>query len=128
MIGLIIDLSEFTEAQRTALLDLLVLAMYLDRHLGADEDARVRRLLLAMGADNPYDRERSFRDSVNRVRRHADNPETVQRHAVKLAKSFTTQDQCRQVCDLLEELIACDGHVTENEKRFMDGLRDSFQV
>jgi uncharacterized tellurite resistance protein B-like protein len=122
------DLSEFSEAQRIALLDLLVLAMYLDRHLGADEDARVKRLLVAMGAENPYDRERLFRDSVNRVRPHADNPETVQRHSVKLARLFTTQDQCRQVCALLEELIACDGHVTESEKRFMDGLRDSFQV
>lgn len=122
------DLSEFSETQRTALLDLLVLTMYLDRHLGADEDARVKRLLIAMGAENPYDRERLFKDSINRVRPHADNPETVQRHAVKLARLFTTQDQCRQVCALLEELIACDGHVTPEEKRFMDTLRDSFQV
>ena len=102
--------------------------MYLDRHLGADEDARVKRLLVAMGAEKPYDRDRLFRDSVNRVRPHAENPETVQRHSVKLARHFTTQGQCREVCSLLEELIACDGHVTGNEKRFMDSLRDSFQV
>jgi hypothetical protein len=122
------DLSEFTDSQRLALLDLLVLAMYLDRHLGADEDARVKRLLLAMGADNAYDRERMFGESVNRVRPYADNPETVQRHSAKLAKRFTTQEQCRQVYALLEELLACDGQVTAVEKRFLDALRDTFQV
>ncbi len=126
--GLAMDLSEFNEAQRQGLLDLLVITMYLDRHLGADEDARVRRLLVAMGAENPYDRERLFKDSVNRVRPHADNPDMVKRHAVKLGRLFKTQSQCRQVCALLEELIACDGEVTPVEKEFMDTLRDAFQV
>jgi len=123
-----IDLQDFSEPQRRALLDLLVLATYLDRHLGADEDARVRRLLTAMGWDNPYDRRRLVHEATNRVRRHAEDPELARKHSVKLARLFLTQAQCRQVCELLEELVACDGDVTPEERRFIQELRDVFQV
>ena len=45
----------FNEAQQQALLDLLVLAMYADGHLGSAEDDRVRRLLAAQGQTAEYD-------------------------------------------------------------------------
>jgi hypothetical protein len=43
------NLSDFTAPQCEALLDLLVLATYLDQHPGMAEDVRVEGLLTAMG-------------------------------------------------------------------------------
>jgi len=122
------DLSDFNENQREALLDLLVLASYLDRRLGRLEDERVKRLLLAMGHEHAYDRQRLYQDSITRMRQYAESAELSHARAVRLAKVFTTQAQCRQVCAWLEELVACDGHITEAEKEFLDLLRDTFQI
>jgi hypothetical protein len=122
------DLSGFNETQRQALLDLLVMSMYLDRHLGSGEDERVKRLLTAMGHDNSYDRQRVWDASVNRVRPHSENAELAQFHTSRLARVFTTRDQCRQVCALLEDLITCDGNVQPAERRFLQQLHDTFQI
>jgi len=122
------DLSEFNHKQRESLLDLLVLASYLDRRLGMLEDERVKRLLLAMGHEHVYDRQRLYQDSITRMRQHAETPELAHARAARLAKDFTTQAQCRQVCSLLEELVACDGHITDAERQFLDMLRDTFQI
>jgi uncharacterized tellurite resistance protein B-like protein len=123
-----INLADFTEPQRQALLDLLVLATYLDRHLDQVEDDRVKRLLDAMGHATPYDRQRSLDASVTRTRQYAETPELVRLRTTTLAQAFKTQDQCRHVCDLLEDLISCDGHVVPEERNFMNQLRDIFQV
>jgi hypothetical protein len=123
-----LDLSQFSANQSQALLDLLVLSTYLDRHLGSAEDERVKRLLVAMGLQTPYDRERAFDDAVTRVRPYADHPDLVRSRAVALGKLFTTQDQCRQVCDLIHDLVSCDGHVMAGEKHLLDVLRDTFQI
>ena len=122
------NITDLNEAQRQALLDLLVLAQYLDRHLESGEDNRVRRLLIALGCETPYDRQRLFDAAVTRVRQYAESPTLARTHAVKLARAFTTQEQCRRVIALLEDLILCDGHTTPEEKQFLDTLRDVFQV
>jgi hypothetical protein len=122
------DIADLNSPQRQALLDLLVLAQYLDRHLESGEDTRVKRLLLAMGCDTPYDRQRLFDAAVNRVRPYAESSALARTHAAKLARAFTTQDQCRRVIAILEDLILCDGHTAPEEKAFLDVLRDVFQV
>jgi uncharacterized tellurite resistance protein B-like protein len=123
-----VDLSDFTAPQRFALLDLLVLSTYLDRHLGSAEDERVKRLLMAMGCITPYDRRREFDAAVTRVRPYADHPDLVRAHAVTLGKRFSTREQCQQVCALIHDLVSCDGQITEAEKHLLDVLQDTFQV
>ena len=124
----LMDLSDFNAKQREALLDLLVLASYLDRRLGILEDERVKRLLLAMGHEHAYDRQRLYQDSITRMRLCAETTELAHARASRLAKAFTTQAQCRQVCALLEELVSCDGQVTDAEQQLLDLLRDTFQI
>jgi hypothetical protein len=123
-----LEISDLNEGQRQALLDLLVLAQYLDRHLGSGEDARVKRLLVAMGCETPYDRQRTWDAAVNRVRDYASTPEMARSRAMKLGGAFVTRDQCQRAVRVIEDLITCDGHVTQAEKDFLDALRDVFQL
>jgi len=122
------NLSDFTAPQREALLDLLVLATYLDQHLGMAEDVRVEGLLTAMGCATAYDRQRQFDASVNRVRPYTEKAELARTHAARLAGCFTTRDQGQQVYALLEDLITCDGQIATAESRFLVVLRDVFQL
>lgn len=123
-----LDLSDFDPAQRLALLDLLVLATYLDQRLAQLEDARVERLLTAMGCATAYDRRRQFDEAVNRVRASAEKIDLVRAHATTLAKRFTTREQCRKVYALLEDLITCDGSVANHERQLLETLHDQFQL
>ena len=65
------NLADFNDAQRQALLDLTMLAMYADGILAAVEDEQVGRLLTALGCDTDYDRAKQYdaSDSRGRARR-----------------------------------------------------------
>src|SRR5687768_5260813 len=94
------NLNDFTEAQRQALLDLAMLAMYADGHLAAAEDERIQRLLTAMGFSTDYDRGKHFDASVSRVSRHSATAAAARAHAESLAKTFATREQRRRVHDI----------------------------
>jgi len=64
-----VDISDFTAAQRQALFDLLILAMYADGHLSAVKDEQLEMLLIAMGHATPHDRARESDAAVTRIRR-----------------------------------------------------------
>ncbi|MDB6023243.1 MAG: hypothetical protein JWQ04_3100 [Pedosphaera sp.] len=72
-----LNLAGFTPQQNQALLDLLVLAMYMDGNLAQVEEARVQQLLAAMGFASDYDRNREFDASVTRVRRKSQTAAAV---------------------------------------------------
>ncbi len=124
----IMNLNDFTEQQRLALLDLLVLAMYADGHLASAEDARVQRLLTAMGFESEYDHERILDASITRVRPHSETAEAARAHATELARAFTTQQHRRNVYELLDDLIGSDDRVSTEERRFLSVIGQIFQI
>ena len=63
-----INLTGFSEAQRRALFDLLILAMYADGHLTTVADEQIEQLLVAMGFTEESDRQREFDAAVTRMR------------------------------------------------------------
>src|SRR5438445_10833736 len=106
------NVSNFSVPQRQALLDLLVLAMYMDGNLASAEEARVEQLLGAMGVDSDYDRNRDFDAAVTRVRQHSQSAEDARACVARLAGSFTTPEHRRKVYNTLSELTALDGQVS----------------
>ena len=122
------NITDFTEQQRQALLDLLVLAMYADGHLASAEDARVQRLLTAMGFEPGYDHQRQFDAAVTRVRQHSQTAEAARAHATELARSFTTREHQRRVYDLLDDLMESDSRISAEESRFLSVVREIFQI
>ncbi|HXT12250.1 MAG TPA: tellurite resistance TerB family protein [Candidatus Angelobacter sp.] len=119
------DISRFTDPQRQALLDLLILAMYADGHLDLGEDARLQRLLESMGVATEYDRDRALDDAITRLRDYSQNPQVARNHAVQLAKVFKGQEQCRVVYQLLEQQANSDTKVVPAEHEFLSAMRQA---
>ncbi len=119
----IMNLDDFSEPQRQALLDLVVLAMYMDGNLASSEEVRVEELLAGMGLTDEYERNRVFDASVTRVRQQAGTPEAAQAWAAKLAKNFITPDHRRRVYNALDKVTALDGQVSTEESKFLAVLR-----
>jgi uncharacterized tellurite resistance protein B-like protein len=122
------NITDFTQRQRQALLDLLVLAMYADGHLAFGEDAKLRQLLTAMGFETNYDRSRQLDATVTRVRQHAQTAEATRAYTDQLSQSFTTREHRQQVCDLLDDLLASDNQVAPHEGRFLAVVKEVFRM
>jgi hypothetical protein len=122
------DLKLFTEPQRQAVLDLAVLAMYVDAHLSTAEHERVERLIAAMGLGSEWERSVQYDAAVARVSRHAGSVETARAHAQTLAPIFTDTEQRKMVHGLLHDLVASDGQLSPQESLFMAGVREALQL
>lgn len=117
----------FSDAQRLALLDLMVLAMYADSNLTLAETSCVQRLLTLMGQTTDYDRQKQFDAAITRVRRRAGNAAANTVYAAELAAEFKSSEARGKVCDLISELMASDHQVAPAEAHFLKQLKQQFQ-
>lgn len=122
------NLDDFTDPQREALLDLATLAMYADGHLAAAEDERVHRLLAALGFNADHDRSRHYDASVTRVSRHSQTAASAREYTAGLARSFTAREQRRQVLGILDDLLASDSQVAPKESSYLGIVREAFHL
>ncbi|HEY1170601.1 MAG TPA: TerB family tellurite resistance protein [Verrucomicrobiae bacterium] len=121
-------IKDFTEAQKHALLDLTMLAMYADGHLASAEDARVHRLLENLGYVSEYDRNTQYDASIARVSRHALTAVGAKEHAISLAQTFTTPQQRLKVHELLNDLTSSDSKVSLQEGEFLSVVREALKA
>jgi SNF2 family DNA or RNA helicase len=122
------EITRLTDQQRNALLDLLILAMYADGGLDLEEDARLNRLLIAMGFETEYDRDRQLDDSITRLRQYSQNPQVARTRAMQLAQSFTDPEQCRGVYQLVEQQVNSDNSVVPAEHEFLSAIRQALKL
>jgi uncharacterized tellurite resistance protein B-like protein len=122
------EISRLTDQQRQALLDLLILAMYADGHLDSGEDARLQRLLTAMGFETEYDRDKELDSSITRLREHSRNSQVARERAVQLVQVFKDPEQRRGVYQLLEQQVNSDTSVVSAEHEFLSAIRQALQL
>jgi len=122
------NIKDFTEAQKQALLDLTMLAMYADGHLAKAEDVRVHRLLDGLGYGTEYDRDKQYDAAISRVSRQALTAAGAKEHAVKLAEVFTVPEQRLKVHELLGDLVTSDSRVSLQEGEFLSVVRDALRA
>jgi uncharacterized tellurite resistance protein B-like protein len=113
------NLPDLTSAQKLALLDLLLLAMYSDGHLAAAEDERVQRLLTDMGYDSEHTRHQAYDEAIGRITRPAQNVSSARALATQLARAFTTPEHRRGVYDLLCDLVTSDQGIAPAEASYL---------
>lgn len=122
------EISKLTLQQQAALLEILILAMYADGSLDLDEDARLNRVLTAMGVETEYDRDRVLDDCITRLREYSQTPQQARDHAVQLAQSFKDPEQCRGVYQLVEQQVNSDSSVVPNEHEFLSAMREALKL
>ena len=122
------NVTDFDDTQRQALLDLTMLAMYADGNLAAVEDERIARLLTAFGGDTEYDRAKHYDASVARIRRHSGSTDSGRAYASLLARQFTTPEHRRKVLDVLDDLVTSDRSIAAQECGFLAAVREALEM
>jgi 6-phosphogluconolactonase/glucosamine-6-phosphate isomerase/deaminase len=123
-----IDLTGFSAAQKQALFDLLILAMYADGHLSSVEDEQLQKLLAGMGFVDEIDRQREFDAAVTRIRPSMQSIYKAKELALGLAEAFTARLQQKQVYAAVEQIMTFDNNISTWENTLLSELRMKFRL
>ena len=123
-----IDLTGFTAAQKQALFDLLILAMYADGHLSSFEDEQLQKLLAGMGFVEEIDRQREFDAAVTRIRPALQSIYKAKELALGLADEFTLRPQQKLVFAAVEQIMTFDNNISTWENTLLSELRMKFRL
>ena len=123
-----IDLTGFTAAQKQALFDLLILAMYADGHLSSFEDEQLQKLLAGMGFVEEIDRQREFDAAVTRIRPALQSIYKAKELALGLADEFTERPQQKLVFAAVEQIMTIDNNISTWENTLLSELRMKFRL
>ena len=123
-----IDLTGFSTAQKHALFDLLILAMYAYGHLSSIEDEQLQKLLAGMGFLDELDWQREFDAAVTRIRPCIQSIHKAKTQALLLANEFTDRAQQTKVLAAVHQIMSSDFNVSTWESTLLSELRMKFRL
>jgi hypothetical protein len=122
------NIAGFTQEQKQALFDLLVVGMYADHNLTSAEDDRIQKVLDAFELPSDYERQRFSDAAFTRASRQAGSPEAIRAYVTQVAGHFQDRDIRRRAYDILDDLLTSDGGVTSEESQLLSATREVFQL
>jgi uncharacterized tellurite resistance protein B-like protein len=117
-----------TNAQKQALVDLLVLGMYADHRLASAEDDYLQRLLDTFQFSSDYERQGFVDAAFTRASRRSQSPEAIRSYVAQLAANFLSTQEGQIVYDTLEELVTSDGGPTAEERQMLSAVKQAFEL
>lgn len=122
------NLENFTREEKQALLHLLVLGIYSDRHIAAAEDARLRKLTDEIDLASDYERQQLLDAAFTRARQQQPGIAPAGAAIQELRERFSTPLKRQEACLALEELLGSDQQVTESERTFLNSVTAAFRA
>jgi len=112
--------AQLSSPQKTALLDLCVLGMYVDGHLASAESRKLSQLSRALGAGTEYDEGKAIDAAVTRVRQAAPGPDEATQLLARLAPHFSDSRSAALALETLKDLLAADNAIDVSEGTFFE--------
>jgi hypothetical protein len=122
----LMNITGFTQEQKQALLDLLIIGMYADHNLASAEDARIDELLDTFQFASDYERQLFSDAAFTRVSRESASPDAIGGAVKRLAGHFPTRELRRKAYGVLNDLITSDGRVTSEESQLLSVAKELF--
>lgn len=122
------NVNDFNQDQKQALLDLLLLGMYADHNLSSSEDARVEQLLGTFKFSSDYERDQFSDAAFTRARQKSDSPEVMRAYVGELSKHFSNNKLRQEAYDILDDLLTSDGRVSSEESKLLSTVKDVFKL
>ena len=121
------NITGFTDPEKQALMELLLLGMYSDGHLATTEDERVKKLLESMAFTSEHARKQFADSSITKLRERNATAESTRGYLIAIAKEFSTTDTRARAVSALEDLLRSDNRVTDREREFLTAVNEIFQ-
>jgi hypothetical protein len=121
------SITEFTDQQKQAVVDLLVLGMYADANLDLIEDEKARRVLDSIQFSSDSARQYFLDASFARARKHGASAQTTRSYISEIAKAFPTPAMRRQVYTALEDSLISDRKMADKECELLVVVSEEFK-
>ncbi|HEX7618996.1 MAG TPA: hypothetical protein VF480_09800, partial [Verrucomicrobiae bacterium] len=122
------NLTEFTDQQKQAVVDLLVLGMYADGNLDLIEDEKARQVLDAIQFSSDSARQYFIDASFARARKNGGYPNTTRSYVSEIARSFPEPAMRRQVYSALEDSLMSDKKISGTERELLLIVSEEFKL
>ena len=122
------SLTGFTDQQKQALVDLLVLGMYADGNLDLIEDEKARQVLDAIQFSSDSARQYFLDASFARARKNGAAAKTARSYVSEIAGSFPTPAMRRQVYSALEDSLMSDQKISGKESELLLIVSEEFKL
>src|SRR5262249_45037230 len=122
------NIAEFTQEQKQALLDLLIIGMYADHNLTSVEDERVEQLLDTFKFPSEYERDQFSDAAFTRARGQSGSSEAIRAYVGQIAGHFPNREIRQRAYDILDDLLTSDGRVTSDESKLLTAAKEIFQL
>jgi uncharacterized tellurite resistance protein B-like protein len=122
------NLTEFTDQQKQAVVDLLVLGMYADGNLDLIEDEKARQVLDAIQFSSDSARQYFIDASFARARKNGGSPNTTRSYVSEIARSFPEPAMRRQVYSALEDALMSDKKISGTERELLLIVSEEFKL
>ncbi|MGV3774867.1 MAG: TerB family tellurite resistance protein [Verrucomicrobiales bacterium] len=113
------SMQHFSTPQRSALIDLVVLAMYADGHLALKENTALKKIMATLGLEDELARDRELDAAVARVRTCAGNTDLTAAHIRQSAIAFSSGEDRQMIQQMLTEMMSSDEKVTPEEEKLL---------
>jgi hypothetical protein len=122
------NLATFTDFQKQALVDLLVLGMYADGNLDLIEDEKTRRILDSISFSSDSARQYFIDGSFARARQHNVSGESQRGYVAQIAKQFPAPALRREVYNALEDSLSSDNKIADKERELLAIVMEEFKL
>ena len=122
------ELTGFTDQQKQAVVDLLVLGMYADGNLDLIEDEKARRVLDSIQFSSDSARQYFLDASFARARKHGASATTTRSYISEIGKNFPTPAARRLVYTALEDSLTSDRKMAEKECELLLVVSEEFKL
>ncbi len=122
------DLTGFTDQQKQALVDLLVLGMYADGNLDLIEDEKARQVLEAIQFSSDSARQYFLDASFARARKHGASATATRSYVSEIAWRFQTPAIRRRVYDALKDSLTSDHNLADKEVELLAVVSGEFKL
>jgi hypothetical protein len=116
-----------TSEQRTAIIDLLLLAIYSDSHISISEEEALDKAIAEQGWDSEYPKDLYLAKASARAREAAESDDTLKAKIKECAAFFTTAPAQAAAYSIVHSVLSADG-VADPEQKFLSKLNKAFPV
>ena len=122
------NLTELTDQQKQAVVDLLVLGMYADGNLDLIEDEKARQVLDSIRFSSDSARQYFLDASFARARKHGASAKTTRSYVSEIANCFPTPAVRRQVYDALKDSLTSDHNLADKERELLTVVSEELKL
>lgn len=114
--------------QKEAIVDLLIMTMYIDKSLKLEEDEAIKRYIETLQWESPMSVEYYLGIATAKVRKALETPEKIRSFLEDVSNRVETVELKKQVLQICNDLAMADSEISRQEQGFLQLVAQVFQV